>query len=100
MLSRDSRLVKEEGWYTLRLNYITARIHTIHNTAEQDLSQQNSFDRPDTKPLMSLIGNSGLAALWQQNPMAVLIIARFRKTKFELDGVYHHADIWRQFQGG
>jgi hypothetical protein len=88
MLARDGQVVKEEDWYTLRLNYITARIHTIHNAAEQDQSKQNSPHELQTTPLLSLIENSGLAALWQQNPMAVLTISRFRKTEFELDRVY------------
>lgn len=88
LLAKGGQVVEEEEGYTLRLNYITARIHTIQNAAEQDGSEQNSSQELQNTPMLSLIESSGLAALWQQNPMAALTISRFRKAEFELDRVY------------
>jgi len=79
LLSREARVVEEETSLILRLNYIFARVGLIYNYAEEVVASKKAFG-PQLKLLMMLIEQTGLAALWTQNPMTLLTIARFRKT--------------------
>lgn len=96
IISREGKTVEEETWSTVMLNSISARLHTIYSGAEEHQSRLSprlkepelSMVQNFTKVLNSRIESSGLAALWQQNPMAVFTIARFRKATFELDRIY------------
>jgi hypothetical protein len=87
LLSREAQVVEEETSLILRLNYIFARVGSVYSYAEEIVASKKALG-PQLKPLTMLIEQTGLAALWTQNPMTLLTIARFRKATRDVDRVY------------
>lgn len=87
ILSKEAKYIEEDTRNVVRLSYILARADTIYNSAQEKVSSTNQLAF-QLKSLVTLIERTGLAALYTQNPMTLLTIARFRQTTRDLDRVY------------
>ncbi|KAL2822276.1 hypothetical protein BDW59DRAFT_163866 [Aspergillus cavernicola] len=88
-LAKDAQYVNPEGWFLFHLYSLISHLNNIRKISKRALDlQSDTFDWQPIKDLITLIEASGIESLYELNPMAVLTVARFRKTKKDVDRVY------------
>ena len=87
LLSKEAKFVKGGNKNIASLRHIINKTaHAYAQMKEQLFSDSQLASQ--LQPVMDLIQRTGLAALYSENPMTLLPIARFRETTRELDRVY------------